>query len=196
MINNEGTHMENWITIVLEEYKTLRAESLTAMKNQQSILSFGTAAFGIMIAGGFNSWDKSFFPGIMFLVFCPIICHIVLVIWMGELTRMMRAGFYLTLIEKRINEAFKDKPDLLNWENWLRTQTKDGKTPQLKWNYFAIIGYFFALSIASLVIGNYQMVISNNVSPVIIGLIDLIEILSFFVIFVYLYRQQQKLRHM
>jgi hypothetical protein len=33
----------DWLEIAIEEYKTLREESLTSMKMQQSILTFGTA---------------------------------------------------------------------------------------------------------------------------------------------------------
>jgi hypothetical protein len=38
----------SWLSAALEEYKTLRTESLESMKMQQSILAYGIAAIGII----------------------------------------------------------------------------------------------------------------------------------------------------
>lgn len=147
----------NWLSVVIEEYKTLRSESLASMKAQQSILRFGTAAIAVVIATGFNLWEKSPLPEIIFLLFIPAISYLVLTIWMGEAARMTRAGMFLMKLEEKINKEFGDKPKALTWENWLRKTQPDGKTPQLLWYYYTIISLFLLTALASIGIGGFKV---------------------------------------
>jgi hypothetical protein len=144
----------NWVTVALEEYNSMRTESLQSMKNQLSSLQVGTASIGVLIAAGFSTWDKGlFFSVIIFLLFVPAVCYISLVIWIGEVVRMMRAGKYIAELEIKINSAYPATEKPLNWENWLRTQSNNSKTPQLQWNYKAILTLFFATAFSSICIG-------------------------------------------
>lgn len=146
-----------WITIAIEEYKTLRLESIEAIKTQQNTLKLGTAIASAVVISGFNLWDKTLLPDLIFLVFIPILCYIILVIWIGEVARMMRAGHYLTIVENKISIAFPDVANLLFYENWLRNKKFDNKTPQLKWNYIAVIALFTFISIASIIVGDFKI---------------------------------------
>lgn len=100
-----------WLDIALEEYKALRAEILTTMQTQQSTLTIGTAALGIIAAGAFNLWDEPFVATILFLGVAPFLSMLVLTIWIGEVTRMMRAGSYLQQFEATIHTAVPALPD-------------------------------------------------------------------------------------
>jgi hypothetical protein len=148
----------DWLSIAIEEYKTLRNESLLSMQTQQSTLRAGTAAVSVIIASGFSLWDSiELLSEIIFLAFVPIICYLVLTIWMGEVLRMMRAGKYLSDLENKINKKLKEKPEALIWENSLRKKDAKTKTPQMLFNYLCIIGLFFTLAIGSVIIGNYKI---------------------------------------
>jgi hypothetical protein len=147
----------DWIQVALEEYRTLRVESIEALKGQHSTLRVGTATVGVVLASGFNLWDKTPVPDFLFLVFTPAICYLVLAIWIGEVSRMMRAGSFLADLETKISSAFPVNANVLSWENWLRTTPDKGKTPQLKWNYLAIIALFFATAVASIAIGIFRL---------------------------------------
>lgn len=155
-MNNDQDNARLWIQTALEEYKSLRTESLESMKGQQTTLRFGTATITILISAGFNIWDQnSILPEIIFWVFNPVLCYLVLIIWIGGVARMMRAGLYISNIEKKINTFINSSQSPLGWENWLRTEEKK-HTPQLKWNYRAIIFLFLFIAMGSVVIGYYK----------------------------------------
>ena len=176
----------DWLSVVTEEYKTLRNESLASMQTQQSILRFGTAAIAVVIATGFNLWEKSPLPEMVFLLFIPAISYLVLTIWMGEIARMMRAGIFLVKLEEKINKEFGDKPKALTWENWLRETRHNGKTPQLRWNYYSIIFLFFSMAIVSIGIGNYK--VWNTICLSWIVIMDIFEVILFIGIFLFIYK--------
>jgi len=146
----------DWLTVVMEEYKSLREESLTSMQTQQSALSLGTATLGAVLIAGFNLWDKHLLPEVILLVIAPFISYLVLIIWLGEVARMMRAGMFLAKIEEKVNKEFSNELEALSWENWLRKTQKDRKTPQLIWNYESVILMFLAMSLFSIIIGTYK----------------------------------------
>jgi hypothetical protein len=173
-----------WITVVLEEYKTLRTESLESMKNQQSALRAGTAAAGILIGSGFNLWNKALLPEFIFLAFAPVICYLALIIWMGEVVRMMRAGKFLSELEIKISAEYPEKKDTLSWEKWLRIKSQSGETPQMKFNYQAIIALFFVTALGSIGIGIYKI---WNLSFWIFFIIG-IEASIFIIVFISVYR--------
>jgi hypothetical protein len=175
-----------WLTPAIEEYKTLRTESLESMKGQQSTLRAGTATVGVVIATGFNLWDKPILPGLIFLLFIPFICYLALVIWIGEVARMMRAGYYLTKIEQKINSIYPEVENVLLWENWLRTKDAKSRTPQMKLNYLAIIALFFATALASIIIGNFKIWDPNLLCW--LWSINIFELIVFLISLFYIYK--------
>jgi hypothetical protein len=148
----------DWISIALEEYKTLRNESLNSMQTQQSTLRTGSAAIAVIMAAGFSLWTiNELLPGIIFLGAVPILSYLILTIWMGEVYRMMRAGKHLCGVENRINEKLDEEPKPLTWENWLREKQADKKPPQMLFNYLCIIILFFFLAVGSVVVGDLKV---------------------------------------
>lgn len=181
----------DWIAVALEEYKTLRAESIEAIKTQQTTLKLGTAIASAVVISGFNLWDKTLLPDLIFLVFIPILCYMVLVIWIGEVARMMRAGYYLTLVENKISKAFPDVTNLLFYENWLRNKKKTG-TPQHKWNYIAVIALFTFISLASIIVGNFKIFIKIHICVLIV--INLLEIVFLIGVLIHIYNLSKTLK--
>jgi len=145
------------IDATIEEYKSLRNESLDAIKSQQTTLSIGIGTVGVVVAAGVNIWDKSYLPSLIFLVFNPILCYWILLIWLGEVHRMMRAGAFLSLIESKINLKFKVE-DALSWESWLRKINQDVKRPRMFFNYIAVIGIFYFTAVAPIIVGNIKLI--------------------------------------
>jgi hypothetical protein len=145
----------DWLSIVMEEYKTLRTESIESMKMQQSILQYGAATMEIIIVADFNVWDKPLLSEIVFLFLLPAVVYLVSIIWTGEVARMFRAGSFLSGLEKKINAEFMDKGEALSWESWLLKEQDNGKTPHqfVRPHYIAIYCLFSIISIASIVLG-------------------------------------------
>ncbi|MBU1702591.1 MAG: hypothetical protein KJ970_10660 [Candidatus Eisenbacteria bacterium] len=142
-----------WLEVVMDEYRSLREESLRSMQLQQAVLRYGLAATGALIAVAFGIWGVVLLASVALLLFVPAVSYLSLIIWIGEVARMMRAGWYLKALEERVCQQFPDRPPPLGWENYLRTVSGHAGTPQLFWNYAAIIGLFLLLSMLAAAMG-------------------------------------------
>lgn len=179
-----------WIEIIIEEYKTVRTESLESIKSQQTTLNIGTAIAGAIVVAGFNLWQEDLLPALIFLFFIPLICYLILLIWLGEVSRMMRAGKYLKEIEEKISKQFKKKANPLNFENWLREKKKDGTTEQTKWNYISVIALFLFFALSSIAIGNWK--IFNQIDCKLLIVINIIEVIFLLIICLFIYFTQKR----
>jgi len=154
------------VEISLEEYKSLRQEALTSMGTQQSILSFGTAALGILLAGAFNVFGDALAAALIFLLFVPLLSHLVLVLWMTEVVRMLRAGFFLANIENEIS-ALIGRDGILTWERWAhaRPSAEERDKGDIRvvlrdvdrLNFQVVTGLLFSIALAGVAIGNYEL---------------------------------------
>ena len=170
------------VEIALEEYKSLRQEALTSMGTQQSILSFGTAALGILLAGAFNVFGDALAATLIFLVFVPLLSHLVLVLWMTEVVRMLRAGFFLANIEKQIS-ALIGSDGLLTWERWAHARPPDEeKTDDIRLvlrdvdrlNFQVVTGLLFSIALAGVAIGNYELTRVEDKHEVLVVFLNLL----------------------
>ncbi|MCX5894007.1 MAG: hypothetical protein NTW80_13775 [Deltaproteobacteria bacterium] len=169
----------NWESAAIEEYKTLREESVTSISRQQQIVSIGRATIGVLLLAACNNWEKPLVPEIILLLFLPIITYLFFLIWIGEVMRMLRAGSYLRNIENKINDKFQgmgmDKP--LTWENWLVEQ---GYRNRIKIQYVAISFLFIFISIFSIIIGRFKIIYTKpHPLQTYIFNIDMLEIILF-----------------
>lgn len=145
--------MEN-IDVLLKEYDTLRAESLAAIANRSSILSYGLATVGILYTGVAalnlsNSTSNSILPSVILMIVSPTLCAFITMNWLGEFERMHRAGSYLVILEEKINKLIGE--NLLNWETSLKSTKKHMKYPYhsttLFLTFISFLSYFIGLFI-------------------------------------------------
>lgn len=171
-----------WFDIALNEYNSLRNESADSLKNQQSIINYGLTAIGVLIAFSANLWGREQIVEMIYVVFIPFLCNLIILIWNGEVRRMSRAGQYIKRIEDKIHALLKERSNIdvqaLEWETFLRMPKEElvetpkkqkskfsffkpkQKDNKIKSNYIAIILMFGGLSLFSIIIGfvhNYSM---------------------------------------
>jgi len=171
-----GLQKMELIKVKLEEYRTLRTESLQSMRNRNEILSFGTASVGIIFWAGTNLYasGKSIFSFYILLLLIPALCILLTYLWLGETERMSRVSVYLMRLEKQINKLIKSsqkgthKNDILPsniqhsfnglyWENYLRTKPKKIKprklkrTHQMRYPYIAVLIIFYGIAVGSII---------------------------------------------
>ena len=129
-----------WFDTITEEYKSLRTESLEALRRQATVLQVGLALIGVLLAAGFSGYEDIPDPlvWVLFGLIIPVLSYTILFIWLGEVERMARAGYYLTGLEKKINNSFSHPREALEWEQWLREFYKAGPLLQMEINYAAI----------------------------------------------------------
>lgn len=148
-----------WLDLAVTEYEALRDEILTTMNTQQGTLRFGTAAISILGVGAINVWDDRLVTTIAFLFAVPFLTKLLLTIWMGEVTRMMRAGNHLADVEKTFIALYPEMPEpIMRWETRLRDPSSDITRwkRHYEWNYLAIVLMLWTISVASMAIGVYQ----------------------------------------
>ena len=163
-----------WLSAALAEYRAVWDEKMATMDTQQSTLRIGTAIIGALLVAGLNLWEKAVLPEFILLFLVPAVSYLSLVIWMGELQRMVRCKIFLAALEQSVNEALSDSRVPLSWENWLR-ERQDGSYPRvLKWNYRAILVIFLMIAIASVTLGPYK--VSAVASARYVGIIGGLEL--------------------
>jgi hypothetical protein len=113
---------EKWYTAVLEEYKSLRTEAVTARGAQLSVLRLAVPLLAALIGLGVTLRKDTVVGGLLLGVAVPVIVALTFEMWIGEIQRSVRAGSVVAAIERRLGELFKDvefgRP--MGWEQWLR----------------------------------------------------------------------------
>jgi hypothetical protein len=110
----------------MQEYNAVRGDILTSRSNQVAILSFGVAAVGLLVSAAATLWnDAAVLAGLLLLFVVPVVSFLALVIYEGEMIRLMRAGLFINYLENWVNEApWQSKLEdeggglLLTWEQW------------------------------------------------------------------------------
>lgn len=125
------------LDLVVQEYISLRNESLAAKQNQQSILQWSLATVGIGIAAVFTTTAVLFDPkttsrlwmlladAVILGVAVPLLVGFAFGIWLGEVDRMERAGNYLRDREQSMRDHHQMNPSsgsrfLPHWEMSLK----------------------------------------------------------------------------
>jgi hypothetical protein len=110
------------VDAALHEYDAIRSEIDHSLSNQVSILSFGAATTGLLVAAAATLWkDEALLAVLLLLFVVPAACFLVLAVHAGELVRMMRAGLFLFGLEVWINGVLLGPGDfgrIVTWEHW------------------------------------------------------------------------------
>lgn len=152
--------------IILEEWKSLRDESIRSMTHRNTIISFGIGALGALFFTGANFYNNpslvsKFLSFGIFYYLIPFLSVMTVVLWLGEAERMSRAGARMKSLEEKINNIYND--EVLGWETYLRKQRpKEGEyfvrrlisnTYQMWYPYIAVIVSFAGFFCCSVGIG-------------------------------------------
>jgi hypothetical protein len=144
--------MNTNLEIYLKEYEAIREEIVTTMNNRTQILAFGLATIGVLfnacISGYTDKPATSPFVSSFLFFGIPLISIFVLLLWLGEYSRMQRAGKFLERLEEQINREANRQ--LLTWEIKLDKGKKHMGLP-----YFATAGIFIGISFGSFCLGVY-----------------------------------------
>jgi hypothetical protein len=178
---------DSWLSTAIEEYKSIRTESLDSMKVQNNIVGYGVAATAALLTASIGFIDKNDSTILDLAIFClfiPSVISFIVMIWAGEVARMYRAGSFLAMREKIINRHIDGKinsggllSESLGWENWLLSEDANNKnqTPhhRLYAQHYYILVMFICLGLLSMLIGNYKGYPAN---PVIFFIFDILVV--------------------
>jgi hypothetical protein len=118
------------VELLLEEYRTVRAELLAALQAQHSVLSWGIAALALLAIAIANGWNKSArLDALALMSIIPAGIFLILVVWGMEVGRMKRAGSYLgRYLEPAIERAANLSRMPLRWQQWISESNKRARS--------------------------------------------------------------------
>jgi hypothetical protein len=149
--NDSSEQSERWLSTTLEEYKSLRQESLQALAQQQTVLQFGLSVLGVLVGLAVQQADKEPLLSIILGAgFVPLVAVFVAIIWVGEFERLGRVGFHLATIEYAVTKEI-GRPALW-WESAL--QAARGPYRRLRGRYRAVMAMLGLFALAGAVVGN------------------------------------------
>lgn len=156
-IENQNHHdsvLPPGLSVLMEEYRSVREEELIAVQGQISTLRYGVASCVVLIGFAAQQHGDRYLGWAVSLALVPLVVLFSAIIWMGEYERGARAGHYVTGLENRINAHLGGRSRPLRWEGWLRG---GGDAPSRliggHHRYLAIACVFIGFQIASVVMG-------------------------------------------
>lgn len=115
---------EQYLSLLIEEYKSLRDESIKTSENMFAALRWGAAVLGVVIAAGFTQWNKQHAVVLLiFYIIVPLLSGMSMFLWLGEAVRFKRVGDYICFIEQKagmIIDDFKSQTNIN--EKWKMLQ--------------------------------------------------------------------------
>jgi hypothetical protein len=103
----------------MHEYDATRNDIGISRSNQTSVLSFGAAAVGLLVAAAAGLWENAVsLAGLLLLIIVPVVCFLTIAIYAGELTQLMRSRLYLHELENWVNESTNQDKPVLAWEGY------------------------------------------------------------------------------
>lgn len=143
---------ETLVEVLMEEYRTLRQESLDTLGHRLTVVSFTFAALSVVVAGMLTAPElPPWVIGAVGVVFVPQAAKAGLFIWLGEYQRSQRAGRHLAELERRINDLLDvDGATGLCWESALTSRGGHMSTP-----YVATIAFTLGAGWTGAALGLY-----------------------------------------
>jgi len=116
--------VKQYLSLIAEEYKSLRDESKQASINMFAALRWGAAVLGVVIAAGFTQWNKQHVIVLLtFYVAVPLLSAMAMFLWLGEAARFKRVGDYICLIEQKAGMVLDEfKRQYAIKEKWAELQ--------------------------------------------------------------------------
>jgi hypothetical protein len=123
---------KDWIQVALEEYRTLRSESLDSISQAQTTLRGGVVALGVLTGLSVKVESGGTVAHFVLAVAVPALAIAALMQWLLETRRAVRAGTQIAVIEAEIEQRF-DGAGPLQWERLVRAEFSPDKTFAYHW---------------------------------------------------------------
>lgn len=125
-MNDSSRSKDSILTAMLAEYSSLRSESLEAIKSRAIITNSMFAIITLVFTAVVSGKITTPYNAIIAIFIAPQFLRAMLWIALGEYHRSQRAGRYLCILERRINQHLSSIPnhEALQWESFLENQKK------------------------------------------------------------------------
>ena len=122
MYNTEN--LTQYLSLVIEEYKSLRQESIQSNINMFTTLRWGIAIIGVLFVAGFANWNQEHAVVLLvFYILIPAFSTMTMLYWIGEIIRFKRVGDYICFIEQKTGMIFDELKKIdTNNDKWKKLQ--------------------------------------------------------------------------
>lgn len=101
-------HLDRYVAVVIEEYKTLRDECKQTTINMWTAMQWTSVLIAALFGVGLNQWNESGpTSAIVFGLMLPSFSFITMAFWLGEAVRLKRGGDYIYLLERKLEFLFR-----------------------------------------------------------------------------------------
>jgi len=155
---------ERW-KFTLEEYVQTKRETLYSIRYLHFTVQIGLTALSLLIAAVVSVWSEPLAP-VLLLIVVPIVCMLIVRLYVAELFRMARASYFLWRLEIVLEKDFGSmngscvgrdmdlpSPGPLRWEGWVRGKNAWNKNLLMTRSYETTLYFLAAISISSLGVG-------------------------------------------
>jgi hypothetical protein len=145
-------------TNCFEEYKLLKTEEISHFQRKETINMFGWTSIGALIGITFLNFQYHQRAVFFLLIAIPILCFVILVHWLANISRIIKLGTYLCSLEKH----YKHVRNYYRWETFLETNRKVQHEHS---EYIATLLLYLGICLASLLYGNaivWRDIITNK----------------------------------
>ena len=140
---------DQWVPVAMEEYKTLRQESLSAIEQMQRTLQIGLVAIGVLTGFGVDAVKEGTGVQVGLAISTPLVAALVVVLRLDELYRTVNAGAHIAVLERKIARKLGDDEPPLTWESDIQ---KDFDPEEDRFRHGVITGILFAAASAPAVV--------------------------------------------
>lgn len=146
--------------IILEEYKATREEIILCLGERVTIVSFGFAAIGALLAAGVSAATRDrplwLLSAMIFGVGVSLTSLYVLDVWNVESQRLARASYHNYSLELKLQRLLPGDVIPLEWEGRIRPGNKDKNYEKLQPTDKGTPWVFLIISVAS-TLGGYGL---------------------------------------
>jgi hypothetical protein len=147
-----------WEQVAIEEYRTLRQESLESISQAQATLRGGLVVLGVLAGFGVNISSKGAIAQLILALAGPAFSTAVLTQWLLETRRAVRAGTRIVELELEFERRFGgDAP--LRWERTVRKEFSPRTTFAYHWTVLTAV---LAASSPAVALGLYALGASHD----------------------------------
>jgi hypothetical protein len=143
-----------WITAALEEYRTLREESLSSIEQMQRTLQIGLVAIGVLTAFGVDVTKSNLGIQAGLAITTPLVAAVVVALRLDELLRAVKAGAHIAVLEQRVAQRTGEGGPPLTWESTIQ---EDFDPREDKRRHGAITAVLFAATAPAVLLGTSRL---------------------------------------
>jgi hypothetical protein len=145
------------VPIILEEYKAIRGEIILCLGERVTIVSFGFAAIGALLAVGVSAATRDrplwVLAAMIFCVGVSLTSLYVLDVWNVESQRLARASYHNYSLELKLQRLLPGDVTPLEWEGRLRPGNSDKNYEKLQPSEKGTPWVFLIISVLSTLCG-------------------------------------------